>query len=220
MVPPAGRHRATAEPRPGMARMWTAVAVLCATVGLGALLPVVLPSDPNWSPFGTALQTAPNVRLAEPPDVEPMAASRPVTLSIPVLSVRSDVVPLGLQDDGSMEVPTAAVDAGWYEQSPTPGELGPAVLAAHVDWADQEGVFSSIGDLRTGDEIEVTREDGSVAVFRVEEVVSYAKSRFPTEAVYGDLDHAGLRLITCGGEFDEGSGDYLDNVVVYARLTG
>jgi hypothetical protein len=203
-----------------MARVWTAVAVLCATVGIGAVLPVLLPADPDWSPYGTSLLTAPNVQLAEPPHADPLAASEPVSLSIPVLSVRSDVVPLGLEDDGTLEVPTAARDAGWYEQSPTPGELGPAVLAAHVDWADQEGVFSSIGDLRIGDEIEVERADGSVAVFQVERIASYAKSGFPTDAVYGDLDHAGLRLITCGGEFDEGTGDYPDNIVVFARLTG
>lgn len=220
MAPPAGRHRATVAPRPVVARMWTAFAVLCATVGIGAVLPVVLPPDPGWSPFGTALRTAPDVAPIDPPAAEPMSASEPVSLSIPVLSVRSDVVPLGLEDDGTMEVPTAASDTGWYEQSPTPGELGPSVLAAHVDWAGQEGVFASIGELRAGDEIEVTREDGSIATFRVERVASYAKSRFPTDAVYGDLDHAGLRLITCGSEFDEGTGDYADNVVVFARLAG
>ena len=65
----------------------------------------------------------------------------------------------------------------------------------------------------------VIREDGSVATFRVELVTESAKSDFPTDAVYGDLDHAGLRLITCGGEFDESSGDYADNVVVFASLT-
>jgi sortase (surface protein transpeptidase) len=180
----------------------------------------VLPVDPNWSPYGTApLLTAPNVQLAEPQYAEPMAASEPVSLSIPVLSVRSDVVALGLEDDGTLEVPTAARDAGWFAQSPTPGELGPSVLVAHVDWADQEGVFSSIGELRIGDEIDVTRADGSVAVFQVERVDSYAKAEFPTDAVYGDLDHAGLRLITCGGEFDEDAGDSLNHTVVFARLT-
>jgi hypothetical protein len=219
MAPPAGRHRAAVEPRPLKARVWTGVAVVCATLGIGAVLPALLPVDPNWSPYGTALLTAPNVQLAEPENAEPLAASEPVSVAIPVLNVRSDVVPLGLEDDGSLEVPTAARDAGWFAQSPTPGELGPSVLAAHVDWADQEGVFSSIGDLRIGDKIEVTRADGSVAVFRVERVDSYAKADFPTDAVYGDLDHAGLRLITCGGEFDEDAGDYLNNIVVFARLT-
>jgi sortase (surface protein transpeptidase) len=174
--------------------------------------------DPNWSPSGPALQNAPDVRPVEPTWADPMSAATPIELSIPVLSIRSDVVPLGLDDDGSLEVPSGARESGWYEQSPTPGELGPAVLAAHIDWAGQDGVFRDIDELRTGDEIEVTRADGSVASFVVVRVASYGKSEFPTDAVYGDLDFAGLRLITCGGEFDEDAGDYLDNVVVFARL--
>jgi hypothetical protein len=35
---------------------------------------------------------------------------------------------------------------------------------------------------------------------------------------YGDLDHAGLRLITCGGSFDRQARSYDDNIVVFADL--
>jgi Sortase domain len=215
----AGRHSVPVAPRPRAARVWTAVAILSASVAVGAVLPAVLPVDPGWSPSAPVFRPAPDVRLIEPPRAEPMSASAPVELSIPVLNIRSEVEPLGLDGDGALEIPGGALDTGWYERSPTPGELGPAVLAAHVDWAGQPGIFRDIDELRTGDEVTVTREDGSVATFWVERVASYAKSEFPTDAVYGDLDHAGLRLITCGGEFDEDSGDYPDNVVVFARLT-
>ena len=149
-----------------------------------------------------------------------MPASVPVGLSIPALGVTSAVIELGLEDDGSMEVPRGAYPAGWYDQSPTPGELGPAVLAGHVDWAGKPGVFHAIRDLQPGDEVSVARQDGSIASFRVDRVDEYAKAAFPTEAVYGDLDHAGLRLITCGGDFDDESGSYEDNVVVFATFTG
>jgi hypothetical protein len=219
MDPPAGRHRASVAARPAVARVWTAVAVLCATFAIGVLLPAVLPVDPNWSPFSTGLRPAPAVRLAEPP-AEPLTASPPVSVSIAALHVQSDLVPLGLEQDGTMEVPQGAHLAGWYEESPTPGELGPSVLAAHVDWADEPGVFHDLLALEIGDEITVLREDSSVATFRVDRVDTYPKSHFPTDAVYGDIDHAGLRLITCGGTFDEDSGDYEDNVVVFAELVG
>lgn len=141
-----------------------------------------------------------------------------MSVSIPALGVASDVMRLGLEDDGSMEVPPGAYPAGWYEGGPTPGELGPAVLAGHVDWAGDAGVFAGISRLAAGDEIRVGRTDGRVATFRVERVERFAKDRFPTGAVYGDIDHAGLRLITCGGAFDDGLQDYSDNVVVFARL--
>ena len=212
-----GRHRAAVAARPGLSRAWTAVSLLCATFAIGTVLPVVLPPDPDWSPFGPGLENAPAVRFARP-TADPMPAAVPISVSIATLGASSDVVPLGLEDDGAMEVPAGADETGWYEQSPTPGELGPAVLAAHVDWADEPGVFHDIDELDLGDEIAVLREDGSVATFVVEEVDTYAKSEIPTDAVYGDVDHPGLRLITCGGEFDEDTGDYADNVVVFARL--
>jgi sortase (surface protein transpeptidase) len=147
-----------------------------------------------------------------------MPDSAPIGLAIPALAVTSPVIALGLEDDGSMEVPPGAYPAGWYDQSPTPGELGPAVLAGHVDWGGEPGVFHRIRDLVPGDEVTVTRQDGSVATFRVDHVDEYAKDEFPTDVVYGDLDHAGLRLITCGGEFDDDTGSYADNVVVFATF--
>jgi len=212
----SGRHRATVLPRPGLARVWTAVAILCATFGIGALLPLVLPA----ADAASSLALAPAVRLAAPVDTTPLPASAPVSLSIPALGVSSDVVPLGLGTDGSMEVPQGAEQAGWYEQSPTPGAVGPAVLVAHVDWADQPGVFHDIDTLIPGDEVTVTREDGRVTTFAVERVATYPKDEFPSGDVYGDLDHPALRLITCGGVFDEDSGNYADNVVAYAVFTG
>ena len=65
----------------------------------------------------------------------------------------------------------------------------------------------------------ITRTDASVAVFAVDDVRRYPKSSFPTQLVYGDTDHAALRLITCGGAIGD-SGHYLDNIVVLASLVG
>jgi len=147
-----------------------------------------------------------------------MAASRPVRVQIPAIGVDSDLVDLGLQDDGTMEVPADGFPAGWFTEAPTPGELGPAVIAGHVDWGGSPGVFWSLRDVVAGDEISVVREDGSTAVFRVSQVGQYSKEAFPTAAVYGDLDHAGLRVITCGGDFDHAAHSYEDNTVVFADL--
>ena len=67
--------------------------------------------------------------------------------------------------------------------------------------------------------VEVARADGTTAVFTVTKVDRYPKDQFPSNAVYGAIDHAGLRLITCGGEFDTSRHSYHDNIVVYATLT-
>jgi sortase (surface protein transpeptidase) len=144
--------------------------------------------------------------------------SDPVRVRIPALGISSPVVHLGLDGDGAMEVPPAADPVGWYTGSPTPGELGPAVLAGHVDWGGEPGAFDGLADLLPGERVVVQRADGSVATFTVDRVEEHAKDDFPTDRVYGDLDHAGLRLITCGGDFDRDTGDYPDNVIVFAHL--
>ncbi|WP_052493097.1 class F sortase [Rhodococcus sp. MEB064] len=142
----------------------------------------------------------------------------PTRIDVPAIDVSSDLMGLGLQADGTMQVPPGGFPAGWFTGSPVPGELGPAVVAGHVDWDGAPGVFSRLGDLEDDDVVTVTRSDGSASTFRVTDVEQYPKSEFPTEAVYGDIDRPGIRLITCGGEFDSAASSYDDNVVVYADL--
>lgn len=149
---------------------------------------------------------------------ETMPRSRPTSVTIPALGVKSSIIDLGLQPDKSMEVPQDAKSTGWFTGSPTPGELGPSVLAAHVTWDKAPAVFFELGSMRSGQKIEVGRADGSTAVFKVTDVGQYPKAKFPTDDVYGEVDHAALRLITCGGRFDGETGHHVDNVVVYAEL--
>ena len=143
--------------------------------------------------------------------------SDPVSVSIPRIGVRSRLVELGLDRDGAMEVPAPA-DAGWFSEGPSPGALGPAVIAGHVTWNGAPEVFYRLGTLQRGDQVTVTRKDGKTAVFTVSRVARFSKSRFPSRAVYGRIDHAGLRLITCGGTYDAARHSYLDNIVVFAKL--
>jgi hypothetical protein len=126
-------------------------------------------------------------------------------------------MPLGLLADGSLDSPPTGFPAGWYTGAPTPGELGPAIIVGHVDW-NGPAVFYKLHTLVADDEVSVTREDGSVAVFRVTEVAAFPKDAFPADAVYGGIDFAGLRLITCGGVFDHKTGHYEDNIIVFAKL--
>jgi sortase (surface protein transpeptidase) len=154
-----------------------------------------------------------------------MAASAPVALSVPSIGIDdAALVELGRNADGTVEVPSLDdPDArpGWYRDSPTPGALGPAIILGHVDSRRYgPGVFYDLADLQPGAVVEVARADGSVAHFAVDSVREVAKRDFPTIEVYGNLDHAGLRLITCGGEFDPDASSYESNIIVFASLTG
>jgi sortase (surface protein transpeptidase) len=141
-------------------------------------------------------------------------------LDIPKIGVHAKLLSLGLAPDGSAAVPSLeeAQLASWYNQGPSPGQPGPAVLLGHVDTTAGPAVFYSIGALKQGDTIEVTRRDGHTAVFDVDATERHPKAAFPTAEVYGDLNYAGIRLITCGGEFDSSKHSYLDNTIVFGHM--
>lgn len=199
--------------------MWAAASAVLAALGVTTL--VVLPSGASQS---ARLDTSQAVAVQAPAkpalsaDPRYLSPSVPVRVEIPALGVTSQVMGLGLKSDGSMEVPPGGYPVGWYMGSPTPGELGPAVLAGHVDWAGEPGAFYGLRELVPGDSVVVDRADGTAVTFLVDRVEVHPKGDFPTEKVYGDIGDAGLRLITCGGLFDDNAGSYVDNVIVFASL--
>lgn len=151
-----------------------------------------------------------------------MDASTPTQLRIPAIDVDTTIMELGLTDGDELEVPPLGkhAPAGWYERSPTPGEVGPSLIVGHVDSAhDGPAVFYELGDLQPGDVIKATREDDTTATFSVDEVTDYGKDNFPEYKVYGNTEGPEIRLITCGGDFDEQTGHYEDNIVVAGHLT-
>jgi hypothetical protein len=139
----------------------------------------------------------------------------PQRLVIPAIAVDTDVIELGLDRDGAMEVPTDFAQAGWFKHGPMPGRVGPAVIAGHVDSRSGPAVFYRLRELEPGDRIEVHGDQGRV-VFEVRSLEQHAKDEFPTERVYGGTPGPELRLITCGGVFDRDERSYRDNVIVYA----
>ena len=141
--------------------------------------------------------------------------SAPTRLRIPRIGVTSSMMPLGLQRNGSLQVPPDALTSGWFAGGPRPGQVGPAVIAAHVHWDGRWAVFRRISTLKYGDLIHVDRRDGTTVTFRVTRVGRYKKTAFPTRLVYGNLNYPGLRLITCD-RFDYTRRAYMDNVVVFA----
>jgi hypothetical protein len=157
-------------------------------------------------------------RAAVPGPSATVAVARPTTLIIPAIGVRTRLNRLGLTKAGTLQVPPSAAVAGWYTGSPRPGAIGAAVLAGHLDSRLGPGVFFRLRLLHQGNRVYVRRADGSVAVFLVTALRMYPKARFPAAAVYGAVPDAQLRLITCGGTFDQATGHYLSNVIAFAKL--
>lgn len=135
---------------------------------------------------------------------------------IPAIGVDAPLIPLGRASDGTLEVPKDWQVAGWFAGGPFPGEPGPAVVVGHVDSTSGPAVFYRLRELRRGDVIVVGAEGRGRSRFRVVSSEWFAKSAFPTRRVYGPVSGPALRLVTCGGLFDESTGHYLDNLVVFA----
>jgi len=181
---------------------------------------------------------APGPDTAQPPPAQPVAVvpvqprvssqdavaamprSEPVSIDIPKIDAHSTLVPLGLNPDNTVAVPpvTTPLQAGWYTYAPTPGETGPAVVLGHVDGNHQKGIFFRLKELAPGDRVSIARKDGTTVVFEVTKVHQVPKKDFEAEGVYDDTAGPELRLITCGGVFDRSAHNYVDNIVVYARL--
>jgi sortase (surface protein transpeptidase) len=145
-----------------------------------------------------------------------LPSSPPVRVEIPAIGVSSTLVRLGLNPDGTMQVPGDYQVAGWFTGAPQPGQLGPAVIAGHVDSRTGPAVFYRLRDLRPGDQIRVVRADRRVVRFRVDSLASYPKQSLPGEEVFGATTAPVLRLITCAGTFDRAQRSYRENLVVSA----
>ena len=189
-------------------RVLTAAALCIASVPIGLHVAVIASAtDAPSSSTATAVVTHAPQHALSPPD----------RVRIPAIGVNAPLMRLGLESDRSLQVPPNSYTAGWFTGGPQPGQLGPAVIAAHVHWNGVNGAFARLSELKAGDRIAVSRTDGSVSVFSVDSVEKFQKDKFPTSRVYGNLNYAGLRLITCDG-FNTHSHRYLANLVVFARL--
>ncbi len=207
------------SPREFRARLAGAAGVLLllggsVTIGIAVLAQQHAP-QPNAAAAGVIGPATPRGTLS-------LRRSLPLSVDIPAISVRSDLLRLGVTADGAMQVPsltTSAGEAAWYEYSATPGQVGTSVIEGHVDSYRGPAVFFRLGALRPGDVIDVRLADGVTAIFKVTGVRRYSKAQFPARIIYGPAHYAALRLITCGGSFDRATGHYLSSTVVFASLT-
>lgn len=205
---PAPRARPTAM---------VGVIVALGAVLAGVVLLVARPKPDAAAPAVAAAPTEPSWATAPAQSTAPPAA-RPVRVRIPAIGVDRAIIDLGVDSAGALVPPESAEVVGWFTAGPTPGDVGPALLAAHVDSRAGPGAFFRLIDLKAGDTITVERADQSTVDFVVVSTSKVAKAAFPTELVYAPLPVPMLRLITCGGTFDHAAHSYRDNVIVEAAL--
>jgi hypothetical protein len=188
---------------------WTLalVVVAAATMALLSPGPQARPRQEVAAPPAPVVLTAPVARTVP----------APARVSIPAIGVDSALTEIGVDGTGALVPPSDFSQAGWFAAGPAPGEVGPAVLAGHVDDRAGPAVFFRLEDLTAGDDVVVTDGGGQSITFTVTRVAAYPKTDFATAEVYGPTTAPELRLITCGGTFDRSRRSYTDNIVVFAR---
>lgn len=189
------------------------VAGACLAVGLRSYqLPLAGPVGPQLPPpSGTSTGAAAPALFAA-------GRSVPVALRIPAIGLSVSLSQLGLNPDGTVQVPTDFGQPGWFQPGPSPGQIGSAVILGHVDSYQGPAIFFRLPSLLTGEQVYVDLADGTVVDFSVDTVVEYPKADFPDGLVYASHGYSALQLVTCGGIFDPQTGHYLSNIVVYTSL--
>lgn len=231
-MPPVVRDwRAYWDPESEVVVLTLTSAVL-AGLGVALILMGAMPGTTTSTPSASVPPPVPAAAVVPAPARSParttsktkvLGPSVPLRLNIPAIGVHTPLISLGLESDGTVQVPPlkGGAPAGWYKYLSTPGEAGPAVILGHVDSAqDGPAVFYRLRDLHPGARVSVDRADGRTVSYVVRSVARYPKKDFPTATVYGPQPGAELRLVTCGGSFDALHRRYRDNIVVYATMTG
>ncbi len=146
------------------------------------------------------------------------ASSPPAQLQIPTLKIDAPVVPVGVEATGEMAIPQDIHTLGWYEYGPSPGaSAGSIVVVGHVDSATQGlGTFFYLRTITAGTTITIITADGQQRQYQVVGLQAYPKTSIPLADLFSTAGAARLTLITCGGQFDEATRSYTDNIVVTA----
>jgi sortase (surface protein transpeptidase) len=217
-----------------VATLAASAAVLTATPRVVAALDPPPPPSPDAgsfttvalaspAPSATAVNARPSGRFrAVRPRFEDLAKRRPpvpVEIAIPQIGVRSRIVGVGVSDGRALLLPPDARSVVWYDGGPVPGAPGSAVIAAHVDYAGEVGVFFRLRELRPGSHVKITMAGSHTRWFVVVARRVYSKPKLPASVVFRSGGAPLLTLITCGGDFDPVKRHYLANVVVYAKPT-
>jgi hypothetical protein len=212
------RRRRSTAPRPPRGRRPIPVGLIAAALVFVGLFAVAAGLGAATRFDLTELFRGPD---QPPPRAFPvLEPSPPVRLTIPSIKIEAPILNVGLAKDGTVDVPPVNRhnEAGWFDEGPTPGQFGPALIVGHADTRNGPSIFHDLGKMRAGQKIEVLRKDHTIAVFKVNSVEHFGKTKLPTQRVYGDYTRPSLRLVTCGGTWLGGDQGYSDNVIVFASL--
>ncbi len=141
----------------------------------------------------------------------------PVSISIPSLSINTNIEHVGITKGGAMDAPEGPINVGWFYMGPRPGTVGSSVIDGHSGWKDGiKAVFDNLYKIKIGDKIYVKNSNGLTTVFIVRKLKTYEEGQDSTSVFKTSDGKAHLNLITCNGIWDSINKSHSSRLVVFA----
>lgn len=138
----------------------------------------------------------------------------PVRLLVPSVNIDSPIQGLGVNTRGEMAVPSGSTNnVGWYKDGTVPGQVGSAVLDAHIFAA-----FSNLRYLKPNSDVYVIMQSGMKLHFITSAAMIYSLNELPSIPLFNLNDTERLNLITCAGKPTKDGSTYDHRLVIYTRL--
>lgn len=191
------------------------------TIAVASITWVTLPNPGvNAQAHARNVGTIPTSRPSNLPSAVADIIS-PNRIEIPKIHASAPIIPVGTTADGELDVPLNPHVVGWWQYGAKPGAtVGTAILAGHINYAGVTGAMATIGQLNPGDEVFVFGKQNADSRhevrFTVTGVRTYHKTHLPYKEIFDQHSAGRIVIVTCGGPFDASTGNYLDNIVVYA----
>ena len=133
----------------------------------------------------------------------PTSTDSPAELDVPAWGESFSVVPVSLSADRALIPPDPLDTVGWWDAGAAPGSgQGAVTLVVHRDSVEQgPGPFAALEDLPAGSSITL---DG--VAYQVLDITEYGRYDLPAEMIFDQGGPEKLVIVTCGGDFDPGSG--------------
>jgi sortase (surface protein transpeptidase) len=143
---------------------------LCVAVAILVVLPV--------APKEEAL-VVPTVEAAEPSSFPSADVALPERINIPSIKLNSPIEEMGINSRGELDVPSGKTNiVGWYKDGTIPGEVGSAVLDAHVYAA-----LKNLHSAKVGGDIYITMSNGTTLHYKITEKKTQPLKKFqPTSS--------------------------------------
>ncbi len=187
---------------------------------------ITLVEIPNILVFATSTEVSPLAATTDSPPVQKKISvqatpkkvtkqtAQPVRLIIPSIGLNAPVESVGINSKGEMDVPPGdSSEVGWYKYGTIPGNVGSAVIDAHVFAA-----FEDLQHLSVGSEVYVENANGQRLKFVVDDSRVYKLGELTSGMLFGKRDARRLNLITCAGEPTADGSTYTHRLVVYTKL--